>query len=269
RTIAVGVGAGLNAGIAGSVATSIIDTDVRARIDSGAKVEAENNVGVLASNRDRIEVVAGAAGIGGMNAGIGVSTVVNVIDSITRAYIDAAQVLAHARDLDDTLAVRDGRLVETPSIGEEPDPETFAWYQLEGSSKQVSGVAVNAFSTQQVGAMSVAIGGTMPNPKGSGAVGATADVNVLAGVTEAYVGNGAKVGSGAGDIDVTAGSHSYATSFIAGAAFSGDVAGGGAIDTGVISRETRAFASNAELASGGAVRLTARSGQGIRAIGAS
>lgn len=269
RTIAVGVGAGLNAGIAGSVATSIIDTDVRARIDSGAKVEAENNVGVLASNRDRIEVVAGAAGIGGMNAGIGVSTVVNVIDSITRAYIDAAQVLAHARDLDDTLAVRDGRLVETPSIGEEPDPETFAWYQLEGSSKQVSGVAVNAFSTQQVGAMSVAIGGTMPNPKGSGAVGATADVNVLAGVTEAYVGNGAKVGSGAGDIDVTAGSHSYATSFIAGAAFSGDVAGGGAIDTGVISRETRAFARNAELASGGAVRLTARSGQGIRAIGAS
>src|SRR5690606_506162 len=126
RTIAVGVGAGLNAGIAGSVATSIIDTDVRARSDSGAKVEAENNVGVLASNRDRIEVVAGAAGTGGMNAGIGVSTVVNVIDSITRAYIDAAQVLAHARDLDDTLAVRDGRLVETPSIGEEPDPETFA-----------------------------------------------------------------------------------------------------------------------------------------------
>src|SRR5690606_22263616 len=229
RTIALGVAAGGNAGVAGSVATNILDTEVTSRIDGGALVQADNNVGVLAENSDRIEVVAGAAGIGGMNAGVALSTAVNVIESQTVAKIAGAttQVTALGKDASDKLTIKSGELDQTPDVGDTPDADSFAWYDLEGKTERVSGMAVNAFSTQQVGSVSASVGGTAPNPKGSAAVGATADVNVLSGATRAYV-DGAKINkanTGAGvdqDVDVRAASHSYSTAFVAGAAVSGD-----------------------------------------------
>src|SRR5690606_35025306 len=163
---------------------------------------------------------------------------------------------------------------QTPDVGDTPDADSFAWYDLEGKTERVSGMAVNAFSTQQVGSVSASVGGTAPNPKGSAAVGATADVNVLSGATRAYV-DGAKINkanTGAGvdqDVDVRAASHSYSTAFVAGAAVSGDAAVGGAIDTAVISRTTSAYAKDADITAADGVNVGALSGQGARAIGAS
>ncbi|HEY9380770.1 MAG TPA: leukotoxin LktA family filamentous adhesin, partial [Burkholderiales bacterium] len=276
RTIAVGVAGGGMAGVAGSVATNILDTSVTSHIDGGAKVQADNNVGVLAENQDKIEVAAGAAGIGGANAGVALSTVVNVIESQTKASISGTttEVTALGKDASDTLTVNTGELVSAPNIGETPDAASFAWYDLQGKTRQASGVAVNAFSTQQVGSIAASIGATLPNPKGSGAVGATAGVNVLAGATEAYV-DGAKINktnagaAAAQDVDIRAGSHSYSTDFVAGASVSGDVAMGGAIDTTVISRATRAYAKNADITASDDVVVAAQSSQGARAMGAS
>jgi len=272
RTLAAGVAGGGAGGVAGSVSTNILETEVSAHIDDGAKVRAQNNVGVLAQNEDKIEVAAGAAGIGFGVVGAAGSVVVNLIDSRTLAYISGAgtQVIGLARNADDALSVHNGALKNTPNVGATPDEDSFAWYDLEGAKKNVTGVAVNAFSTQQVGSVAVTGGGSV---MGAGIAG-TSDVHLLSGETKAYMDGGATVngdntGAGAGqDVDILSASHSYVSSFATGAAV-GAGGLGGALSSTTIDRATSAYADQAALQASNAVQVRAQSGQGVQALGIS
>ena len=103
ESVAVGVGADVNVGVAGSIAVHLIDRITQSYIDGGAKVVAQNNVGVLAENHDVVRNAAGAAGIGATAAGVGASVSVNRIGGSTKAYISGANTEVTA------LALNPGR----------------------------------------------------------------------------------------------------------------------------------------------------------------
>ncbi|KAB7623810.1 leukotoxin LktA family filamentous adhesin [Alkalilimnicola sp. S0819] len=269
RSLALGVSAGGAAGVAGSIATNLLDTRVEARIDDGARVHARNNVGVLARNDDRIESVAGAGGIGAAVGGGALSSAINVITGETLARISGSEtrVTALAGEPGETLSVYDGALNSEPGMGSVPEATDFDWLDLDGRRRQVSGVAVNAYASQQVGTLSASVAGSLA----SVGAGLTASPTVIAGKTEAYI-DGARINedntaAGAGQqIDISAASHSYISGYAAGAA-GGGAGMGGAVASGVISRETRAYAQDAQLNNRGALRVAGQSGAGVRAIG--
>ena len=88
----MGIALSRTVGVAGSVSTSIIKTDVIADIRNASDVVANNNVQVVSGNGNTIEVIAGAAGVGVQAAGAGVSIVANEIGGSTKSYIDSSSV---------------------------------------------------------------------------------------------------------------------------------------------------------------------------------
>ena len=102
-TVAMGIAVASNIGIAGSVATSILKRDVTAEIRRSSDVMANNNVAVLASNTNTIQVIAGAAGIGLDAAGVGISVVVNEVGGTTAALISGASTFVDAKGLGSTF----------------------------------------------------------------------------------------------------------------------------------------------------------------------
>ncbi len=270
KTMAVGVGGG-SVGVAASIAVNVETGSSRADITGGAQVTAENNVAVLASNHQGMDVLAGSLGIGVDAVGLGLGTVVNVLGDSTQAYIDGSttHVNALAKDATDTLTVASGSLADpdgvdvsmVQSIDDYADPD------LSEGSRQRNGLAVNAQSQQAVATLGVSAALSF-DPLGSAALTAMTGVNVLGGSTSAYI-DGAKINqdgqAGAGSaqaVDVTASSHQYAASFIAGiAGGASDFAGAGAIDVSTFNRSTKASIDNATLSSNGTTSVDAESSQ--------
>ncbi|MDR0182154.1 leukotoxin LktA family filamentous adhesin [Lysobacter arvi] len=274
RTIAIGVGGGVDVGGAASVAVNLIDGDIAARIGNGANVLAENNVAVLAENRQGIDVFAGSAGISLMRAGIGLGAVVNEITGDTSALITGSTTQVSA------LAKGDGRTVSNGSLA---DPDAVNALDLENvedyvapnlgfGTTTVNGVAVNAASAQHVTSLGASLALSF-NPKGSFALAAITGTNVLGGTTTAGI-DGARINQAAGaaadqNVDVRAGSHVMSANFIFGAAGgTTDVGATAAIASTVFDQGTSAYLRNATVDAAQDVNVSAEASQNSMAIAA-
>ena len=111
-TVAVGIAISSQIGLAGSVATNLMGTNVTASITGGADVTATNNVAVIAGNNDKAGVFAGAVSISKGAAGGAGSMVTNKITGTTAAYISGTttKVDALGTSTSDVLSVNSGTL---------------------------------------------------------------------------------------------------------------------------------------------------------------
>ncbi len=284
NAIAVGAAGGGDVGVAGSVAVNLLGGSTDARIDANANVIANSNVGVLASNNQGIDVLAGAAAIGG-TAGVGVGVVVNNIDGTTSAGIYNSNVTAYGNDA--ALAVDSGTLTNATALGNSLDitgstqptflssPSTYVSPDLSDTQSQVHGLAVNASNQQNIATL-----GVTASVAGTAALSALAGVNDVGGSTTAtiqnaqinqadYVApsttNGVANASGNVDanadqqIDVRASSRQYEANLVAVVAVSGTAAGSGAVATNVFDATTTAsvIGTTATSQAGSAVSATA------------
>lgn len=274
RTIAIGIGGGMDVGGAASVAVNLIDGDVSSRIGNGANVLAENNVAVLAENRQGIDVFAGSAGISLMRAGIGLGAVVNEIGGDTSALISGSTTQVSA------LARGEGRTVSSGSL-QDPDAvnaldlenvEDYVAPDLGFGTTTVNGVAVNAASAQHVTSLGASLALSF-NPKGSFALAAISGTNVLGGTTTAGI-DGARINQAAGaaadqNVDVRAGSHVMSANFIFGAAGgTTDVGATAAIASTVFDQGISAYIRNATVDAAQDVNVSAEASQNSVSIAA-
>ncbi|MHC4048420.1 leukotoxin LktA family filamentous adhesin [Bradyrhizobium sp. 25ACV] len=252
-TVAVGVAMSSQVGLAGSVATNLMGTNVTASITAagtnginGADVTAANNVGVIAGNNDKAAVFAGALSISKGAAGGAGSLVTNQITGTTAAYITGAntKVDALGTSSSDTLSVNNGTLVHAFDLGTAHAP-TDTTPDLTENQDVLRGLAVVASSHQAVvtnvaslaASSSIAI---MINPI----------TNVMSGSTRAYIDSASidtRLTSStlAPQIEVAASSFSYSGAFGAGIAYGSTGGGGATIISTTMSRETFATITNA------------------------
>ncbi len=264
QTLAAGVGAGADVGVAGSAAINLIGSNTRASIADGAKVQASGSVAVVAESDDTIEVAAGAAGVGLAAAGVAASTAVNQINGTTEALIAGANTEVQARAFTGA-----GFLVDTGELSGEVDLAgivggTTTSINLAGMRQQetVKGLAVSASSTHQVRTTAVNIAAGL-----YAGVGATANVNVISGntrasIVDARINGGDNSGAGAAQqVLVRAGDHAYSNTFIGGV--SGGLAGvGAAADVNVFDRNTLASVVGSTVDAKGQTEVEAWSTQG-------
>ncbi|HEY5380373.1 MAG TPA: leukotoxin LktA family filamentous adhesin [Pseudolabrys sp.] len=244
--LSIGVAVSKEVGIAGSSSTNYLLTDVLARIGGGADVAAGNNVGVLASNTDTIEVIGGALGVSKGPVGIGISIVVNDIEGSTQALVSGAttKVDAKAQLANQVLAVNNGDLVHAIDIGAFNAP-IDATPDMTEQQDNVHGLAVVATSHQAAVANAVSAGVSK-----SVAVGLTPIVNLMGGTTRAAINDAqidTRVAGGLPAIEVIGSSVSYTANFAIGAAGGNTVGGGGASVANRMDRSTFATIANATI----------------------
>jgi len=283
KTVAVGASGAGSVGVAGSVAVNLMDNAVDAHINDGAHVVAQHNVAVRADSSDDIDVLAGAVAIGGGGAGLGAAVSVNQIDSSTKAYISGAgtKVSALAKSTDG-LGLSDGMdefkfsvFIATQADQAEngEDGNGGSYDKLDLASKinpeiENTGVTINATSRQNIDALGATAG------VGSyGGLGATANVNVIGGETNAYIDTASvneQVGADARQkLAVVAEDHTYTNAFV-GAIGSGAAGLGAAVDATVIDRSTQAYivdAAHTEAQSDLLVKATITQGANSIAVG--
>ncbi|MEH6446127.1 MAG: hypothetical protein V7784_19710, partial [Oceanospirillaceae bacterium] len=273
NTISVGIGGGKDVGIGGSITTNFIDNDVWAYIDDGAKVIAQNNVGVLTESDDRLTVAAGSAGVGLATAGIGVSFAYNNIKGSAKAYIEGTgtdtAVSAYAKNAADKLTVNSGLLDSSVDLGKAVDISTYNTLDLRSKKQKqdVTGVVVNASSTQHVESI-----GANLSAGGSG-FGLVTTINSIAGSTEAYIQN-TSINGGSNtdgtldqDLNVIASNHAYGNGFVGNISIAlNGAAAGAAVDTHDISRHTRAVINGGQLAAKGDLKVKAYTTQGVSSL---
>ncbi|AWM00458.1 leukotoxin LktA family filamentous adhesin [Bradyrhizobium amphicarpaeae] len=252
-TVAVGIAMSSQVGLAGSVATNLMGTNVTASITAagtnginGADVTATNNVGVIAGNNDKAAVFAGAVSISKGAAGGAGSLVTNQITGTTAAYITGAntKVDALGTSTTDTLSVNNGTLVHAFDLGAAQAP-TDTTPDLSENQDVLRGLGVVASSHQAVVTNVASVAASsgiaiMINPI----------TNVMSGATRAYI-DGAAIDTRLTSstlkpqIEVAASSFSYSGAFGAGVAYGSTGGGGATIVSTTMSRETFATITNA------------------------
>ncbi|MCD9105786.1 leukotoxin LktA family filamentous adhesin [Bradyrhizobium japonicum] len=253
-TVAVGIAMSSQVGLAGSVATNLMGTNVTASITAagtnginGADVTATNNVAVIAGNNDKAAVFAGAVSISKGAAGGAGSLVTNQITGTTAAYISGAntKVDALGTSTTDTLSVNNGTLVHAFDLGAAHAP-TDSTPDLTENQDILRGLAVVASSHQAVVTNVASVAASsgisiMINPI----------TNVMGGATRAYI-DSASIDTRltsttlAPQIEVAASSFSYSGAFGAGiVAPTGNGGGGATIISTTMQRETFAYITNA------------------------
>ncbi|UPJ40301.1 leukotoxin LktA family filamentous adhesin [Bradyrhizobium sp. 40] len=246
-TVAVGIAISSQIGLAGSVATNLMGTNVTASIASGADVIANNNVAVLAGNNDKAGVFAGAVSISKGAAGGAGSMVTNKITGTTAAYISGTTTKVDARgtSTSDVLSVNSGTLAHAIDLGGFSAP-TDTTPDLSETQESVRGLAVVASSHQAV------VTNVATLSAGSGiSIMINPITNVMSGSTKAYIDGAAidtRLASSTLDpqIDVAASSFSYSGAFGAGVVPPTGSGGGGAtILSTTMSRDTEAYTTNA------------------------
>ncbi len=285
RTIAAGLGGGGTVGGAASVAVNRMQGTVSARIEGGADVVAQNNVGVLAAQAQSIDVFAGSVG-GGSAAGIGLGTVVNLVNGTTEAGIYGSTTEVTALGHGNALkGINSGvrTAANTHSSRTDTAGMNFDEIDLRTGSIDVHGVAVNAATRQQVSTLgfSGALGTT---PIASGAVAVMAAVNQIAGQTVATI-KDAKINqhgvSASSDpeaasdslannvqsVDVRASHHVASASYVAGIAGSpGVFSGAGALSTNLFDSSSAASIDGAKVSAADATTVAGNGSQNALAI---
>ncbi|MET4273159.1 MULTISPECIES: leukotoxin LktA family filamentous adhesin [unclassified Bradyrhizobium] len=246
-TVAVGIAISSQIGLAGSVATNLMGTNVTASITGGADVTANNNVAVIAGNNDKAGVFAGAVSISKGAAGGAGSMVTNKITGTTAAYISGTttKVDALGTSTSDVLSVNSGTLAHAIDLGGFSAP-TDTTPDLSETQESVRGLAVVASSHQAV------VTNVATLSAGSGiSIMINPITNVMSGSTKAYIDGAAidtRLASSTLDpqIDVAASSFSYSGAFGAGVVPPTGSGGGGAtILSTTMSRDTEAYITNA------------------------
>ncbi|MCK1302659.1 MULTISPECIES: leukotoxin LktA family filamentous adhesin [unclassified Bradyrhizobium] len=246
-TVAVGIAISSQIGLAGSVATNLMGTNVTASIAGGADVIANNNVAVLAGNNDKAGVFAGAVSISKGAAGGAGSMVTNKITGTTAAYISGTTTKVDARgtSTSDVLSVNSGTLAHAIDLGGFSAP-TDTTPDLSETQESVRGLAVVASSHQAV------VTNVATLSAGSGiSIMINPITNVMSGSTKAYIDGAAidtRLASSTLDpqIEVAASSFSYSGAFGAGVVPPTGSGGGGAtILSTTMSRDTEAYITNA------------------------
>src|SRR3990167_2519486 len=241
-TIAVGMSAG-SAGVQGSVAVSVIGSQTSAQLGSDDHVTSvftQDSVAVTAHSRDRIRALAGAVGLGAAGGGAAGGVLTNIIASDTSAGLMGNDTHINTLATGDGVTVRDAALASAPDL---MDTNELSDAVLDGASfatRTVKGLAVQATSIQQIGALTAVAGGGA-----LGAAGAAINVDQIGGGTRAYIDsahwvNDYVVGASADqDVDVMAANHAMvASSVTALAIWAAGVSG--AVGTEIIERSTRA-----------------------------
>lgn len=251
-TVALGIAVSKQVGVAGSVAVSLLNTNVTASVTGGADISATNNVGVLARNYDVISVVSGAAGIGATSTGVGISVVVNEIGGATSAFISGpnTQVDAYAAG-SASMLVNSGTLNNAFDVSAADSPNLTP-PDLSEQQRSVHGLAVVATSHQAVDGVAVTLG----LAAGASAFAINPETTLLGGRTLAYI-DGAQIdtraptsprnSTGQG-IFVGASSQTYARSLLLSVAASGG-SGAGAVAVAAtrFDRETYAYITNSNV----------------------
>ncbi|HTM76102.1 MAG TPA: hypothetical protein VL133_00525, partial [Devosia sp.] len=209
-TVALGIALSKTVGVAGSVATSIIRTNVNANIRNTSDVIANDNVQVVSGNTNTIQAIAGAAGVGVQAAGVGISVVANEIGGTTQAYIDGSTVDARGGGAGQN--VNSGTLANGAFNVSTADDPSAALPDLSETQVAVDGLAVVASSHQAIVIDAVTLGLSF-EPFVGDAAALTAVSNVAGGSTLAYI-NGSSVdtrltASGGADVRVGASSQTY------------------------------------------------------------
>lgn len=263
HTIAMGVGGSTEgAGLAGSSVAAKISPTVLATIAGAATVTADDNVGVTATNGSEIDSIAGAAGLGSMGGG-GLSIVVDQIGGSTTASIAEATVDAKGTTAGDTFNINTGALANPIDVSSISDPTARA-PSLAETTESVSGLAVDATSTEAIVSNGVTIGAG-----GKSISAAIMPVtNIVSGSTDATIefsqidtnltGNPlSKNGYNPPAIDVIASDHSYADNWVAAIAAGSGNSGAGAVATDQYQRTTDAHSldTNIGTSSDGVTRV--------------
>lgn len=266
QTASISAGFSGTAAVSAGVATNLLQTSTKALIEGGAQVVAQNNVGVIASDRDVIRSAASVVA-GSGNAAVSGLVTVNLVQSTTEAGVSGATTRVNALGNGQGLAVDDGTLQNAP------DPDTWAdagqfnpVADLKTNTQTVHGLAVRATSLQQVGQLSLSAAVSLV-PIASAAVSGLSNTSVIAGSTTAYVDdasiNATDANSGANaaqQVSVGAASHSFSFGGVFSGALSlGAAAVAASIDTAVVSRDVTARLSHASVNSRGETDVQAKS----------
>ncbi|KRD96355.1 hypothetical protein ASE63_11720, partial [Bosea sp. Root381] len=261
-TLAIGIARSRNVGLAGSIANNSIATDVRALV-SDADIIAGNNLGLFATNLDRITVSAGALGAtaGAPSVAGGLSVVNNTIGGETVATIDDSIIDARASGTGG-LSYNAGQLTTAFDLGSANGPSA-AQPSLAMTARSVHGLGVVATSQQSVLANAVT-GGVAIFPI-SAAIAIVPIRNVLAGSTSATIDdslvNTRLTGTNATAVAIEAASHSYAATFITVGSIGGAAAAGADANT-IMRRSTHAGLTDSTLGT----TTPGFTGQGVTAL---
>ncbi len=258
----VGVQIG-NSSATGSVVTNVNRGDVTAAINDGAHVTAQNNVGVEASSADTARVIAGAVAIGKQAAGIGVSVVTNVLDGGTNASISGSgtQVTALASNSADQLTVDTGALSSPVNLGDINDLTSPVTGGLVLATKTMTGVAVNAASTEQIDVAALSLGLAKQ-------VGVAVNIvtNATGGSTGATIDQAAinQAGGAAGStqtVDVSASDNAYTAGLVGSIAGGKTVGFAAAVNTAGFDRTTDAHVTGATVSAQQTTNIASTSSQ--------
>ena len=260
HTIAMGAAGSGGSGVVaagGSAATSLISPTVLASVNGGASVTADNNAGILATNNDEIDSIAGAAGFCDCAAGVGIAIVVNQIGGSTTASItgDHTSVDANGDDTGDTFLVNSGTLAAMPDTASINKPASTP-PDLTEDEQSVSGLALVATSHQGVESNGATLG------VGNGlAVSLLPITTIIASSSTAYVQDASVDTKLTGnpldadpkpDLDVIASNQTYTGDFVAAVAVSNNLAGAGAASTIKYNDSSKAYIDDATVGKNGA-----------------
>lgn len=264
ETLSVSGGFSGTAAANGGVATSMLDTTTRALVSDGAGVVAQNNVAVVAFNRDVLDSYAGVVAGSGNAAVSGILTV-NLIKSDTEAAIRGASTRVTALALGTGVSVNNGQIVNAPNTQLWADEKAFnPVTDLQTGSETVRGIAVRATTLQQAGQMSVSAAVSLV-PIASASIGGISNTSVLGGSTlaaidQALINQDNAGAAAAQQVSVAAHAHTYSFGGVLNGALSlGAAAVAATADAGVISRDVTARIRGATVTSRGQTRVDARS----------
>lgn len=268
----VGVGiaaAGQGAGVAGSVSVNMIDNDVTAHIGSGANIDANGSVGVVAKSDEQISNYAGQVAVGAVGAGVGLSVSVNQITGTTAASVGGegeAQTKVSAAGNGSGLTT--DTVIDDTEINDEVINKDSVKIdaKIDRGQETRNGLIVDASSTRDLKSFLVTAG-----VAGEGAgVSGTVNVNQIDGATDAGIVNAAINGSvadgSAGNVYVNAGDYSNSSGFVGSAAVGGIGAGVGlGSDTNTVSRDVTATVQDSDIKAD-SFELEADAKQGISSL---
>ncbi len=225
NTITAGLSGGF-VGIAGTVAVTLLNTDVAAYIVASVAT-ANGNMLVFADSTNQLQVIAGS--VAGGAVGVGGTVVVNTMGNNTQAYIEDSTVSAT------------GANIPTPidTWNASTDAEFTAVF---------SGIAVVASSTETPNANGEGHSLIAVNASGGFVgVGGVVTVTTVSDITKAFIASSqvnVNVNFG-GQVIVNAHANDYLL-VISGGVAGGAVAVGGTVDRTTISSQTSAFISSSD-----------------------
>lgn len=245
QTVAVGAVISRNIALTGSIANNSIATDVGALI-TGSDIIASNNLGVIATNSDRITVSAGALSItvAAPGAAGGLSIVNNTVGGATTAGIGENSIVDAYASGSTALLYEAGQLQSAFDLSSATGPSA-AQPSLAMTQRSIRGLGAVATSQQSV--LANAVTGSISAFPITAAVAIVPIRNVLGGSTSATIDSSQVdtrlTGTDSAAVAIEAASHSYATTFINVGAVGG-VAASGANTSNIMERSTRAALTN-------------------------